>query len=56
MRVALSALREVNATIVGLLLNDPNNKARERYSYRHNKAYRSEQYAYSNANGMKRDL
>ena len=55
-RVALSALREVNATIVGLLLNDPNNKARERYSYRHNKAYRSEQYAYSNANGMKRDL
>lgn len=43
---AIHALREVNANVVGLLLNDPENKADAHYSYRYNKNYRSVRYKY----------
>lgn len=43
---AIDTLREVNANIVGLLLNDPENKADAHYTYYYNKNYRHEKYKY----------
>ena len=43
---AVSALREVNATIVGLLLNDPENKAEAHYSYHYKRYFHYERYKY----------
>lgn len=51
---AVSALREVNATVVGLLLNDPENRADAHYTYRYNKRYRRERYSYYGEGGESR--
>ncbi|MBE6985593.1 MAG: CpsD/CapB family tyrosine-protein kinase [Ruminococcaceae bacterium] len=45
---AIHRLREMNGNIVGMILNDPENKADAHYSYHYNKYYRSEyKYYYS---------
>lgn len=47
----VSALREVNASIVGLLLNDPENKSEAHYSYHYNKYFRNERRKYYGEGG-----
>ncbi|MGN1345149.1 MAG: CpsD/CapB family tyrosine-protein kinase [Eubacteriales bacterium] len=39
-------IEEMNGNIVGLVLNDPENKAERHYSYRYNKYYRYGKYKY----------
>ncbi|MBE6928625.1 MAG: CpsD/CapB family tyrosine-protein kinase [Ruminococcaceae bacterium] len=43
---AIHHLKEMNGNIVGLILNDPENKAEAHYSYHYNKYYRGEHYKY----------
>ena len=43
---AVHRLREMNGNIVGMVLNDPENKASAHYSYHYNKHYRYARYKY----------
>ena len=43
---AIRQIEEMNGNIVGLVLNDPENKAERHYSYRYNKYYRYGKYKY----------
>lgn len=47
---AIHSLREMNGNIVGMVLNDPENKAEAHYSYHYNKYYRYENYKYYGEN------
>ncbi len=44
---AIHHLREMNGNVVGIILNDPDNKADAHYSYHYNRYYRSEYHYYS---------
>lgn len=43
---AIEQLEEVHGDIVGVILNDPENKAEGHYSYHYNKYYRYDRYRY----------
>ena len=43
---AVHQIEEMNGNIVGLILNDPENKTAAHYSYRYNKYYRYNRYKY----------
>lgn len=43
---AIRQIEEMNGNVVGLVLNDPENKAERHYSYRYNKYYRYGKYKY----------
>ena len=43
---AIHRLREMNGNVVGLVLNDPENKADGHYSYHYNKHYRYDRHKY----------
>lgn len=50
---AVRQIEEMNGNIVGMILNDPENKTAAHYSYRYNKYYRNNRYKYygdSNSN------
>jgi len=50
---AVHQIEEMNGNIVGMILNDPENKTAAHYSYRYNKYYRYNRYKYygDNATG-----
>lgn len=43
---AVQQVEEMNGNIVGIVLNDPDNKVEDHYSYRYNKYYRHHKYKY----------
>lgn len=43
---AMQRLQEMNGNIVGMVLNDPDNKADSHYSYHHSRYYRYDRYKY----------
>ena len=43
---AVHQIEEMNGNIVGMILNDPENKTAAHYSYRYNKYYRYNRYKY----------
>lgn len=43
---AVQQIEEMNGNIVGIILNDPENKTEAHYSYRYNKYYRYHRYKY----------
>lgn len=43
---AVHQLEDMNANIVGFILNDPTNEAEKHYSYRYKRYYRSKNYRY----------
>lgn len=45
---AVHQLEDMNANIVGFVLNDPTNEAEKHYSYRYKRYYRSKNYRYGN--------
>lgn len=46
LKAAVSQIEEVKGDIVGVILNDPENKAEAHYSYHYNKYYRYNRYKY----------
>lgn len=46
LKAAVSQIEEMNGDIVGVILNDPENKAEAHYSYHYNKYYRYDRYKY----------
>lgn len=47
---AFEQIEEMHGDIVGIVLNDPDNKAEAHYSYRYNKYYRYDKYKYYGEN------
>lgn len=46
LKAAVTQIEEVKGDIVGVILNDPENKAEAHYSYHYNKYYRYDRYKY----------
>lgn len=50
LKAAFSQIEEMNGDIVGVILNDPDDKAEAHYSYHYNKYYRYARYKYYGEN------